>query len=86
MDTVTIKLNGKAKQTFARFSGGTAEEALRHVRVFWSVPFNLGHNCIFWNSRIERAKPNWVLHQILIQNKLIWELGGYKSNLVGIYL
>ena len=36
-DTVTIKLNGKAKQTFACFSGGTAEEALRHVRVFWSV-------------------------------------------------
>ena len=36
-DTVTIKLNGEAKQTFARFNGGTAEEALRHVRVFWSV-------------------------------------------------
>ena len=36
-DTVTIKLNGEAKQTFARFNGGTAKEALRHVRVFWSV-------------------------------------------------
>ena len=37
MDTVTIKLNGEAKQSFARFGGGTAEEALRHVCVFWSV-------------------------------------------------
>ena len=36
-DTVTIELNGKAKQTFAHFSGGTAKKALRHVRVFWSV-------------------------------------------------
>ena len=34
---MTIKLNGEAKQTFARFNGGSAEEALRHVRIFWSV-------------------------------------------------
>ena len=33
-DTVTIKLNGEAKRTFARFSGGMAKEALRHVHVF----------------------------------------------------
>jgi hypothetical protein len=35
--TVTIKLTNKAKDTYVKFSGGTPEQAVRHVKLFYSL-------------------------------------------------
>ncbi len=35
--TVTLKISDGAKQEITKFTGGSCEEALRHVQLFWSL-------------------------------------------------
>ena len=35
--TVTIKFTDKAKYTYVKFTGGSPEQAVRHVKLFYSI-------------------------------------------------
>ena len=35
--TVTIKFTDKAKDTYAKFTGDSPEQAVRHVKLFYSI-------------------------------------------------
>ena len=35
--TVSLKITGGVKMEITKFSGGSCEEALRHVQLFWSL-------------------------------------------------
>jgi len=63
--TVIIKFTNKAKDTYIKFTGGSPEQAVRHVKLFYSIA-----------SKMELEESHETLIQLTKDNKdLIKELG-----------
>ena len=46
--TVTIKFTDKAKDTYVKFTGGSPEQAVRHMKLFYSIASKMlrtGYHC-----------------------------------------
>ena len=54
--TVTIKITETVKDTFTKFSDGNAEDALRHVNVFWNLERKLEYRKVFHAEKELRDK------------------------------
>ena len=68
--TVTIKFTNKAKDTYVKFIGGSPEQAVRHVKLFYSIA-----------SKMELEESHKTFSQLAANNRgLINDLGKLDEN------
>ncbi len=67
VETVSIKLNSGTKHTAPKFVGGSAKEAVRHIRSFWATEVKLEY------------RKDWQLcHKVRTAHKAL--LAGLNQN------
>ena len=68
--TVTIKFTDKAKDTYTKFTGGSPEQAVRHVKLFYSIA-----------SKMDLKESHKTFSQLVSDNRgLINDLGKLDEN------
>ena len=68
--TVTIKFTDKAKDTYVKFTGGSPEQAIRHVKLFYSIA-----------SKMDLQESHKTFSQLVSDNRgLINDLGKLDEN------
>ena len=68
--TVTIKFTDKAKDTYVKFTGGSPEQAVCHVKLFYSIA-----------SKMDLKESHKTFSQVAADNRaLINDLGKLDAN------
>ena len=68
--TVTIKFTDKAKDTYVKFTGSSPEQAVRHVKLFYSI-----------SSKMDLQESHKTFSQLVADNRaLIKDLGKLDEN------
>ena len=66
--SVTLKIIGRMKQDITKFAGGSCEEALHHVQIFWSLDHRFQYHLKIANAKKAKKAQEEALDLIQDNN------------------